>query len=1107
MNDQQVREDALDPTQSFIVQAPAGSGKTTLLTSRYVSLLETVEQPEEILAMTFTRKATAEMRERILEVLHPDSGAELPQHSANLAVERVRKRSREFGWNLHQQPARLQIMTFDALATALIRCMPWSSRFGSVPGVLQDPEDVYSAAAVNTIESVSSASDELRRSMRLLHEQLDNNSRRLQELIVSMLSSRDQWLRILINKSFSADDKLHMEDVWRGLNETHFDALIRMIPSNSRDALGLDSIYHSIPDSLEYWQQVAEALLTKAGDWRKRLTSAQSFGDLSKETLQQVIDECSEVPMLNEKLARVGRSLPNPRYGDRQWAVLQAASIVLQNAVAELKLEFRKRGAVDFIEIAQRAVEALGKPESPTDLSLVLDYRFRHILVDEFQDSSTNQHQLLKSLTGGWENGDGRTIFLVGDPMQSIYRFREAEVGIYLSVVDRGLGHIDPKPLRLNQNFRSSAGLVNWFNEVFESAFPSESDVVTSRVAYSPCISDIDGGTDSPIRIWLQNPKTAEGIRLSAQQLSQVEAKKVAGDIREYLNRSEGLDVKAAVLVRNRSHVKHLIPLLDGDNIRYYAAEIFPLAERPVVQDILSLTRAMLNLANRSSWLAILRAPWCGLTLDDLLVISEDRDATIWKQLNQTMVIDKLSDDGRHRVHRVRRILNDALSVRGRLGLRQWIEDTWVLLGGPACVSHSDDQNARLFLDFMENYAKGAEVENLERFEEQMGSLFAVPECAPDEADVHIMTIHGAKGLEYDAVFIPSFSRTSARSSSPLLVWSEILLDYSGNELLISPIHDIGSTASDPMYDFLKEWNKEKDLMELTRLVYVGCTRAKAELHLYGSHEYDADIPDEVKQPATGTLLGSLWSGLVGSDFKSVNWTEVGFGLEDALPEEIDAPTVPVLSRLPANWNLPEPPPSLVLPDRELETPGNQDTIDFDWAGSVAVWVGKIVHRWLNRIVQSGSDNWGPERLRMERPKWRIALLSMGMSAEEEGFDQAIHNIETALTNVFADPTGRWLLDSRHRDGQAEYRMTGYINGMFKNVILDRTFVDDDGVRWIVDYKTGTTTGNVDDFLDNEVKRYREQLEQYRKIISGIESRPIKLGLYFPIFPDWREVE
>ena len=129
------------------------------------------------------------------------------------------------------------------------------------------------------------------------------------------------------------------------------------------------------------------------------------------------------------------------------------------------------------------------------------------------------------------------------------------------------------------------------------------------------------------------------------------------------------------------------------------------------------------------------------------------------------------------------------------------------------------------------------------------------------------------------------------------------------------------------------------------------------------------------------------------------------------------------------------------------------------------------------------------------------------MSAEEEGFDQAIHNIETALTNVFADPTGRWLLDSRHRDGQAEYRMTGYINGMFKNVILDRTFVDDDGVRWIVDYKTGTTTGNVDDFLDNEVKRYREQLEQYRKIISGIESRPIKLGLYFPIFPDWREVE
>ena len=1107
MSDRQVRRDALDPTESFIVQAPAGSGKTTLLTSRYITLLETVEQPEEILAMTFTRKATAEMRGRILDVLDPDSKIDLHQQSANLAVERVRKRSVELGWNLHRQPARLQIMTFDALATALIRSMPWSSRFGSVPGVVRDPDEVYAAAAVDTIESAGAAEDDLRRALRLLHEQLDNNSARLQELIVSMLASRDQWLRILFGTSFSETDRLNMEDAWRALNESHFDELVQAIPAFTRSALDLDGTYRSIPDPLEFWQQVAEALLTKAGQWRKRLTSAQSLGDLNKETLHEMITECSEKSFLNEKLARVGKDLPNPGYGARQWAVLQAASVVLQNAVAQLRLEFRKRGEVDFIEIAQQAVEALGRPESPTDLSLVLDYRFRHILVDEFQDSSINQHQLLKSLTGGWEEGDGRTVFLVGDPMQSIYRFREAEVGIYLEVAKRGLGQIHPKPLYLKQNFRSSKGLVSWFNEVFAKAFPEQSDMASGRVTYSPCISEIDGIADGPVRIWLQDPRTEDGTRLSAKQLGTMEAYKVRDDIRQYFDRNQGLDVKAAVLVRNRSHVRHLIQLLDEDGVRYHAAEIFPLSERPVVQDILSLTRSMLNFASRSSWLAILRAPWCGLTLDDLLVISEDHRTTIWTQLNRPDVVDNLSDDGRQRVERVRGVLGDSLSVRGRLGLRQWVEDTWVLLGGPACVSRSDDENARLFLDFMENYAKGAGVENLDGFQEHMGNLFAVPECTPDEAALHIMTIHGAKGLEYDAVFIPSFSRTSARSSSPLLVWSEVLLDHMGPQLLISPIYDIGSANSDQMYEFLKDWNKEKDLMELTRLAYVGCTRAKTELHLYGAHEAGAELPQDMRQPSTGTLLGSLWPGLVDSNFKSVSWTKAGFGLDVDMPDDSDALAAPVLSRFPANWVLPDAPPSLELPQLEFEAPGDRDAIDFDWAGSVAVWVGNVVHRWLNRIVQSGSENWDAVRLRKERPKWRTALRSMGMTAGREDIDQAVSSIETALTNVFGDSIGRWLLDHKHRDGQAEYRLTGYTDGMFKNVILDRTFIDEKGVRWIVDYKTGSTTGNIEHFLDNEVKRYRDQLKQYERIISGTENRPVRLGLYFPMFPAWREIQ
>ena len=131
---------------------------------------------------------------------------------------------------------------------------------------------------------------------------------------------------------------------------------------------------------------------------------------------------------LREQLHAI-RSLPEPTYTDEQWDALDAIVKLAPQAVAELQVVFAAHGQADFIEIAQGAVRALGDESDPTDLLLSLDYRIRHILVDEFQDTSHSQYELLVRLTSGWEPGDGRTLFVVGDPMQSIYRFREAEVG------------------------------------------------------------------------------------------------------------------------------------------------------------------------------------------------------------------------------------------------------------------------------------------------------------------------------------------------------------------------------------------------------------------------------------------------------------------------------------------------------------------------------------------------------------------------------------------------------------------------------------------------------------------------------------------------------
>src|SRR5688500_6266652 len=158
--DQAAREAALDPRRSFIVQAPAGSGKTELLVRRYLALLPKVNKPEEIVAITFTIKAAAEMRKRVLEKI--PNGPEIAH--------------------------RLRIQTIDAFCAGLTRQMPVLSRFGAQPGVVEDAREHYREAAKRSISALSPPMARL-----LLH--LDNNVEMAEELIAAMLARRDQWLR------------------------------------------------------------------------------------------------------------------------------------------------------------------------------------------------------------------------------------------------------------------------------------------------------------------------------------------------------------------------------------------------------------------------------------------------------------------------------------------------------------------------------------------------------------------------------------------------------------------------------------------------------------------------------------------------------------------------------------------------------------------------------------------------------------------------------------------------------------------------------------------------------------------------------------------------
>ena len=180
------------------------------------------------------------------------------------------------------------------------------------------------------------------------------------------------------------------------------------------------------------------------------------------------------------------RCLPDPNYSDQQWAVLEALLVVLPYSVATLKQVFTDRRETDFSEIAQEALLSLGDAEEPTELSLSLDYEIHHILLDEFQDTSRSQYDLLNKLTAGWQADSGKTLFLVGDPMQSIYRFREAEVSLFLDTQRNGIGELQPEFLRLETNFRSDPLIIDWFDRVFKKVFPARDDRASGAVTFSP---------------------------------------------------------------------------------------------------------------------------------------------------------------------------------------------------------------------------------------------------------------------------------------------------------------------------------------------------------------------------------------------------------------------------------------------------------------------------------------------------------------------------------------------------------------------------------------------------------------------------------------------
>lgn len=1069
MNDEPQRRLATDPTQSFIVQAPAGSGKTEVLGQRFLRLLAVVQQPEHIVALTFTRKAASEMKERVMAALRKaqegQGGIGIPgdsphkQHTLRLAQAALANDTKQH-WNILQHPHRLRIMTIDALCQRLSEAIPLFDKELPFAQITDSPQLSYQQAARACLRDAINETD-LQPAIQTLLAHLDNCQDRLISLFCELLARREQWLEIIfIAKSLSKHD---FEAALQQIEQHTLERLLNTIPAQLQDEICAlcqqIAIIENNPSSPRYalcnWTTfddfnrdyangLAHLLLTQEDKLRKAFDHyvglkkdiGPSYSSL-KQRSQLLCDTLRELPEFADILAQVKR-LPHAFYTKDQWQVLQALFTLLPILVAELHLIFKQNNTLDFTQVTQQALQALGDEENPTDLTLYLDHSIHHLLIDEFQDTSIQQVQLIKKLVQNWLPDEGKTLFVVGDPMQSIYRFRQAEVGLFLKVRQEGIGSVHLKSLELTSNFRSSANIITWINSHFKTIFPHQEDIETGAISFHPSHAVLPETSNS----WISAQQFANKHD-EAQAITEL----VSQQLRQFPEES------VAILVRSRNQLKEIICHLRKVNIAFQGVEINQLSQLAHLRDIWSLTKALLYPACRISWLSLLRSPYCGLNLHDLQVIANiDPKKSIYAALNNLDEQNDLSPEGKIRAKFAFQVLEHAIATRDQQPFIDWIRATAALLHAKHLIEPHQHSELEQFWQLLEKHAKNSQFPDFEILTQEFEKLYSKHSTS---SRLQIMTIHKAKGLEFDCVIIPGIGSKSSPPDLPLIRWLKIPTQHHKEYLLVSPIKAAHEDES-PLYNYLRDIESEKASYELQRLLYVAATRAKKRLYLL----------DNQSRENKGTFRYLLKN------------QELICSENEHDDDSDNIQSLPVLTRLPIDFYTN--PPILPISAINYVSPPS--------ASNFARQLGIITHELLQWICTYHPNTYEelPWKLIEQRGKQH------GFTSELCSSTQAI--LQEQIKQMLVSPVGQWICQ-QHVEEKNEYALLIKQDEHVKTRVIDRTFIDK-GIRWIIDFKTGN-----DD--ENKQEQHKKQVNHYAQLLAHSSLMPIHGGLYYLATNRW----
>lgn len=838
--------------KSMVVTAGAGTGKTFVLVEKYLNLLEQEGlRPGEILALTFTDKAAAEMKDRVRSTI-----------TRRLAQDPANRKMKEAAEEVIIAP----IMTFHAFCAQILR--EFAIEAGLEPGftILDGGQGI--TVKKDAFEQL------LRKPPAGVKESLIRILSQVEKFrLAEMLSTIDEhYDRYASFFTIAAENPDKMIDIWREfLDAIRIPETDRFFadPVNSsaiKDLIRLSKKYSNSSDSaVKYLNQVApyirqlnrdtpsEALAQAAREFLAvrpvgRIGSKKNWEDAD---LALFRDAKSDLTASLEKALPYFELAIDPdsvftRATFAFFADLQVISERYHKIVTDAK---KQVSALDFADLIRLCKHFL--LDNQDIVQKHLRPRYRYIMVDEFQDTDPAQFDIITAITGRLVPGK-QGLFIVGDPKQSIYLFRNADVTRFKEAQNRILIDCEGRLTNLDVSFRSSREVIGFVNFLFSSIFASAEK--PWEFGYEPlAVSSARHGCDGSIRI-LFPPKGESKGTLTDQK--EIEAGMVAEMIHQMVSCQNTWITEAsgkkrpvtygdiAILLERRTYLTQYMLALSRQDTPFYVHGGVGFYSRQEMYDIFNLLSFLLRPYDDAALLGTLRSPYMGLSDPVIHTIKTmkglPRGTTLYGRL-QRYIAENSDDSDINVLTRAENLLAGWLSSTGRIPLSRLIRKILVESGiltvyGALPMGEQQVANLEKLIRIVRNRSESGSYDLSEFISDLTNSITAEEregEAALDalaQTSVNIMTVHAAKGLEFPVVVLPDMGSSREGRKGAILAGDQAALV---GAKIPNPDREYEIDET-PVYRGLSLIQKEKEAAERKRLFYVGTTRARDHLILCG---------------------------------------------------------------------------------------------------------------------------------------------------------------------------------------------------------------------------------------------------------------------------------